>query len=384
MEIELQRESFIRTLNRIQGVVERRNTMPILACALMDASNGELTVSATDLEVSVRTLCPAEIIRPGRIAVGAKKLFDVVRELPDQPIRLRLEDDAARLRLTCGRSRFTLSFYNAEQFPEIPKAAGELSLTLDSVELSSMIAKTQFAMSMDETRYTLNGLFLQLNPEEASDSGGEPTPAMARLVATDTHRLALVERPLPEETAKKLTEKRECIVPKKAVAEIRKVLDEEQHDVELSLGPGYLQLSKPGLDMVSKLVEGRFPDYRRVIPDQDGTSKLDLDKKSFQSAIKRVSVLSNEKSRGLRVGVKKDLVRIASDNPEQDEAVDELQALYDGPEQTIGFNARYLQEIVNAMDGDVARFSIRDEDTPVMALDPESDDYFYILMPMRV
>lgn len=389
MEIQIERDAFLRTLSRIQSVVERRNTMPILGCALLTAEEGELTVSATDLEVSLRTRCAAEVVRAGALAVGARKLHDIVRELPsNEQIRLRASEEN-RLTLTCGNSRFVLTGQSADQFPEIPKATTDLSLPMESADLSNMLGKTHFAMSQDETRYTLNGIFLQLDPAGSPAihphcTGDEKLPARIRLVATDTHRLAVVERDLAPEVSGQLTEPNECILPKKAVFEIRKLLDEEKVTISLTLGAGYLQIRKTDLDLITKLVEGRFPDYRRVIPELKDPQMVNMERAALYQVVKRMSVLSHEKSRGIRLALRKDAMRITTDNPEQEAGEDEMAVLYDGNECSIGFNARYLLDITSAMDCDDLRMTFLNEDTPVLITDPEKDTYFYILMPMRV
>ncbi|MBF0127055.1 MAG: DNA polymerase III subunit beta, partial [Magnetococcales bacterium] len=234
MEFFIDRDPFLKVLSRIQTVVERRNTMPILGNALLEVAGGLLTVSATDLEVSLRTLTPVEMVVPGSLAVGARILFDVVKELPAKAIRLRREGE--RLLLTCDRARFDLAGLPGEQFPKLPQPEGEFRIILSHGLLTEMLEKTHFAMSYDETRYVLNGVFLQLTAAEI-----EGEPGRVRMVATDTHRMAMMEKALDGD----VPESREAIIPRKTVFEIRKLLEEDDLTPELILGPSHLQLIKP-------------------------------------------------------------------------------------------------------------------------------------------
>lgn len=374
MEFHIQREPFLKLLNRIQSVVERRNTMPILGNALLEVTaDNRVLLSATDLEVSLRTNGEAEVITPGAMAVGARKLHDVVRELPEAPLHLRSET-GERLLLTCGRARFNLACLPAAEFPALPDADGSVRLNYDSATLGDMFGKTAFAMSQDETRFTLNGVLLQLEPGQE-----EGERAMLRLVATDTHRLALVENPASERTA----EARELIIPRKAVLETKKLLDEVNAPVDVVLGESHIQFAREDLVLISKLVDARFPNFRRVIPERN-ERLLTVDREGLLAAVRRMAVLSNEKSRGIRLEITQGQVTITTTNPEQEAAEEELAATYTDPDVTIGFNARYLQEILTALEGDSVRLALRNEESPVLVTDPDQDNLLYVLMPMRV
>ncbi|MBF0429019.1 MAG: DNA polymerase III subunit beta [Magnetococcales bacterium] len=373
MEFFIDRDPFLKVLKRIQTVVERRNTMPILGNALLEVTDNLLTVSATDLEVSLRTFTPVEVVEPGSLTVGARILFDVVNELPAKVIRLRQEGE--RLLLTCDRARFDLASLPGEQFPKIPQPEGEFHLNLSCDMLAEMLEKTHFAMSNDETRYVLNGVFMQLVEAEVEGLTGR-----IRLVATDTHRMAMVERPV--ECV--IPETRDVIIPKKTVYEIRKLLEEDDQMVAVVLGPGFFQVIKPDLALISKVVQGRFPDWRRVMP-TDNTIRLSIAREAFHQVVKRMSALSHEKSLGVRLLIEETRMRIVSVNPEQEEAEEEMAVSFDGENPiTIGFNARYLKEILMAVSGETVQFALKDDESPVLVYDPERSDAMFVLMPMRV
>lgn len=377
MEFQIDRDPLLKALSRVQTVVERRNTLPILGNALLEAREGGLSISATDLEVSLRTVCAAEVIQPGGLTVSARILFEIVRELPEgQPVRL-CQIGGDRLRLTCGRARFDLAGLPVEQFPEIPNPEGEISYTIEHAMLAEMLTKTHFAMSYDETRFTLNGVFLQLTPPDGPEGTGR-----IRLVATDTHRMAMVEKAKSWTDA--AAELVEVIIPKKAVHEIRKLLEEDAQDLQLVIGDNYIQFMLPEITLISKLVDGRFPDYRRVIPSGNNL-RLDVPREELHGVVRRMSVLSNEKSRGIRLVIDGDLMKISTTNPENDVGEEELAVTFSGDAPlAIGFNARYLRDILGVMDGEVVRFTLRNEESPSLVFNPEQEEALFVLMPMRV
>ncbi|MBF0109725.1 MAG: DNA polymerase III subunit beta [Magnetococcales bacterium] len=373
MEFHIQKDPFLKALSRIQTVVERRNTMTMLGTALLEATEGRIVLSATDLEVSLRTVCNAEVAWEGSMALNAKTLFEIVRELPPVDVHLRMESET-RLILRAGRARFELAGFPVAEFPKIPQAEGE-RFHFERSMLAEMFAMTHFAMSSDDSRFTLNGVLLQMSPATEEES----TPKV-RMVATDTHRLAMVEKPL----VKDLGELREVIIPKKAVHEMRKILDEDEESLEIIMGSAHIQFIKPELTLVSKLVQGRFPDYRRVIPAHN-TLKLSMDRQELDSVVKRISVLSHEKSRGIRLHVAGSLMKISSNNPEQEAGEEEITVQFDRQDPfAIGFNARYLRDILTAMDGAEVRFMFSDDASPALVFDANRNDALFVLMPMRV
>lgn len=374
MELQIERDPLSKALSRIQTVVERRNTMPILGNALVETQDGHIKISATNQEVSLRTICPAEIIEPGSFTVNAKTLFEVVRELPEETIILRT-DQRDRLRLRCGRAKFELAGLPCDLFPSIPQADGDYLFAMEHQVLADMLTKTHFATSYDENRFTLNGLFFQVTPAE--EEGGRGT---VRVVATDTHRLAMVEYFLPD-LPNKL---REVIIPRKAVQEIRRMLEEDPQPLEIILDSNYIQLIRPEINLISKLVEGRFPDYRRVIP-QGNPLHLNVNREQLLGVVKRMSVLSHEKSRGIRLDIDNGQMQFNTNNPEQELAEEEMQVFLEGGTTlTVGFNASYLKEFLSVMKGDEVRFSLKNDESPVLLTDPSQIGAQFVLMPMRV
>lgn len=378
MEFHIDRGPFLKALSRVQTVVERRSTMPILGNALLELQDDQLTVSATNLEVSLRTVCAAEVVEPGSLTVNAKTLHDVVHELPEESILLR-KSNRNRLRLTCGRAKFELAGMPSDQFPTIPQADGGYRFSMVHDVLRDMFTKTHFSMSYDENRFTLNGLFLQVTPSSVGEDGMEGVEGMVRLVATDTHRLAMVES-----YASTPSEAREVIIPRKAVQEIRRMLDEDTQPLDIILDESYIQLVRPEVVLVSKLVEGRFPDYRRVIP-QGNPLHLNVDREKLLGVVKRMSVLSQEKSRGIRLEIEGDQMQFNTNNPDQELAEEEMQvSLEGGTALTIGFNARYLKEFLAVMSGENVCFSLKNDKLPVLLTDPGKVGTQFVLMPMRV
>lgn len=373
MEFFIDRDPFLKVLTRIQSIVERRNTMPILGNALLEVGEGQLVVSATDLEVSLRTLTQVEEVTPGELTVGARILFDVVKELPSKAIRLRKEGD--RLLLTCDRARFDLACLPADQYPKIPQPEGEFRFSLARDLLAEMIAKTHFAMSYDETRFVLNGILMQLTPAEI-----EGEPGQIRMVATDTHRMAVMESHVDS----LLSEFKEVIIPRKTVLEIRKLLEEDSQSPDLMIGPGHIHVIKPDLVLISKVVQGRFPDWRRVVPSGNSV-RMTTAREAFHQVVKRMSTLSHEKSLGVRLRIESNRMQIITVNPAQEEAEEEMAVNFDGEVPiTIGFNARYLREILVAISGESVQFAFKDDESPVSVFDSERNDSLFVLMPMRV
>ncbi|MBF0309432.1 MAG: DNA polymerase III subunit beta [Magnetococcales bacterium] len=375
MELHLDRDPFLKVLSRVHVVAERRSTMPILGNVLLEARDGQLTATATDLEVFVTTTIPAEVVEPGSITVAARKLYDIVKELQNNTVHLR-ETQGNRLQLQAGRARFTLAGISPDEYPAFPQEPSPPELTLPAAMLADMFGKTYFAMSHDESRFALSGLLLELTvPTEE-----EPGPCRIVLAATDTHRLAVAEQVL----SNTFEEGYRAILPKKAVAEIRKMLEEAgSEQVTLLLGRSHVHFIREGTTLISKLVTGRFPNYRRVIP-LDHPIHLGVDNGALQGMVRRMAVLSNEKSRGLQMRIETGIMRMNADNPEQELAEEEMDIPYEGPSLNLCFNARYLQEICSVVPGDVLLFKVKDAESPVLISDPTRGDFLYVLMPMEV
>lgn len=375
MEFQVARTPFLKTLTRIQSIADRCNIRPVLSHALLDIQEGTLTVSATNLEVSMRTHCVAEMVETGTITVNAKMLFDVVNELPETEVVVVRTDARGRVRIRCGRAKFDLAGLPGEQFPEIPQAEGSYRFTADASLLAEMLAKTHYAISEDENRYAMNGLLFQVVSSEVEGEG------ILRVVATDSHRLAMVQRyvaALPDKD-------REVIIPRKAVQEMRRLLEEAPEPVEMIVDEQYIQLIRPDVLLVAQLVKGRFPDYRRVIP-QGHPLHLTVNRAQLLSVVRRMSVLSQEKSRGIRLEIEGGVMRFNANTPENnEEAEEEMQISLEGGESFgVGFNIRYLKEFLSVMESEHVSFFMKNEDLPVLLTDPLQLGTQFVLMPMSV
>ena len=372
MKLTIERAELLRSLNHVQSVVERRNTIPILSNVQMEASGGRLRLTATDMDLAVIESVAASVEVDGETTAPAHTLYDIVRKLPDgAQIELDASGDAEQLKLRSGRSRFTLQTLPTGDFPQM--TSGELPhrFKLPAAELRSLIDRTRFAISTEETRYYLNGIFLHTSTKDDLD--------MLRAVATDGHRLARVELPLPQGAAGMPG----VIVPRKAINELRKLIEETGDDVELALSDAKARFAFDDVELVSKLIDGTFPDYDRVIP--TGNDKtLEVDCGDFAAAVDRVATISTEKSRAVKLHVGNGVVTLTASSPESGTAVEELEVSYRQEPIEIGFNARYLLDIAQQIEGETAQFSMADAASPTVICDTDDPSALYVLMPMRV
>ena len=374
MKLTIERAALLTALTHAQSVVERRNTIPILSNVLVDADGGQLRLTATDLDLAIVDLAAADIAVPGSTTTTAHTLYDIVRKLPEgAQIELTFaeEADEPRVSLTAGRSSFLLPCLPKEDFPVM--AEGELphGFTMSAELLGNVIDKTRFAISTEETRYYLNGIYLH-----AAEVDGRP---VLRAVATDGHRLAQINAPLPDGADGMPG----VIVPRKAVAEVRKLIDEGGQDIEVSLSESKIRFSVGESVLTSKLIDGTFPDYQRVIP--EGNDKvMEVDTKVFAESIDRVSTVSTEKSRAVKISLEGGKATIAAHSPDNASASEEITVEYGSDNLEIGFNSRYLLDIASQIDGDTARFFLADAVSPTLIRDGGNTDALYVLMPMRV
>jgi DNA polymerase-3 subunit beta len=372
MKLTIERAALLRALGHVQSVVERRNTIPILSNVLLRAEDGKLALSATDMDLEVVGSVAAQGARSGATTVPAHTLYDIVRKLREgAQVELEAGGDKAVLSLRSGRSTFTLACLPPEDYPLM--AGGELphNFMLSAADLKRLIDRTRFAISTEETRYYLNGIFLH-----AARSNEVP---MLRAVATDGHRLARMEIPLPEGAAGMPG----VIVPRKTVQELRKLLDEMEQDVTIALSDTKIRFSFGSTVLTSKLIDGTFPDYDRVIP--TGNDRvLEVPCKQFAEAVDRVSTISTEKSRAVKLAVDKGSLVLSATSPENGTATEELEVSYNAPPLEIGFNSRYLLDIAEQIEGDGARFDMADAASPTVVRDTADGSALYVLMPMRV
>jgi len=375
MKATIERATLLRCLSHVQSVVERRNTIPILSNVLIDASDGgNVKVMATDLDLQVvETMSAASVETPGAITVSAHLLFDIARKLPDGS-QVSLETAENRMEIKAGRSRFKLPTLPRDDFPVIVEGDLPTSFEIPARTLAEMIDGTRFAISTEETRYYLNGIFLHVTDEDAP---------VLKAAATDGHRLARFTLARPD-GAEGMPD---VIVPRKAVAELRKLLEEALDgsvQVDLSASKIRFTLSgEGGVVLTSKLIDGTFPDYSRVIP--TGNDKLlKIDPKTFLEGVDRVATIATEKTRAVKMGLDNDRVTLTVTSPDNGNATEELAAAYDKDGFEIGFNANYLKDILGQFDADTIELHLADAGAPTLIREDENSPALYVLMPMRV
>ena len=373
MQLSIARAELQRGLARIQSIVEKRNSMPILANTLLTATKKgtpQLEIAATDLDLGVRGIHPADVAKAGGITVSARKLFEIVRELPEEPVSLAAHADSY-LELRCGRSRFRLAGTAAEEFPTLPSLQPGTVSRLPAAVLSDMIERTMYAASTDETRYNLNGVYFEL-----LDDG-----ARLRMVATDGHRLAVADRPLGTDAAGLASG---VILPRKALAELKRLVDEEDADeIELGVEGASALIRKGEVTLVARLVEGEFPNYRQVIP-KASRHRIVVPGEVLTHAVRRVSLVSIERSKAIRLELSPGQLRISSANPDLGEAAEELDVDYQGAELAVGFNARYLLDCLAAFRSKEVEVSLEDELSPAVLRPAEDAESLAVVMPMRI
>ncbi len=372
MKLTIERTALLRSLGHVQSVVERRNTIPILSNVLVEAKGGSLALTATDMDLAIVEAVAAEVAQPGAATVPAHTLYDIVRKLPEgAQVQIELAADGQQVSIRAGRSRFSLSTLPKEDFPAT--AAGDLAhkFPLSAADLRGLIDRTKFAISTEETRYYLNGIYLH-----AFTAGKQKT---LRAVATDGHRLARVEMPLPE-GAENIPG---VIVPRKMVNEVRKLIEEVDGTVAVSLSDTRIRFAFDDVVLTSKLIDGSFPDYQRVIP--TGNDKiLEVDRKEFHDAVDRVSTISSEKSRAVKLSLKPGSLTLSATSAENGSAVEEIEVKYDGAPVDIGFNSKYLLDVAQQIEGEGLQMVLADSVAPTLLRDMADAMALYVLMPMRV
>jgi DNA polymerase-3 subunit beta len=373
MKINVERGAFLKALGHVQSVVERRNTIPILSNVLIQAAKGSLKLTATDLDIEIVESIPSDVLRNGAATAPAHMLYDIVRKMPEgsQVQAEVLAGDSGRLAVSAGSIRFELACLPQEDFPQMAAGALPHRFRLAASDLTALIDKTRFAISTEETRFYLNGIYVH-----AMKEGKEQR---LRAVATDGHRLARYELELPD-GAKDMPG---VIVPRKTVAELRRLLDDSDGAIEIGLSDTKIQFTFNGVELTSKLIDGSFPDYQRVIPSSNDKA-LTIDAKDFSQAVDRVSTISADKTRAVKLNLATDRVTLSVVNPESGTATEELGANYSADPIEIGFNARYLLDITGQIVGKDVRFLLADAGSPTLIEDTEDTRTLYVLMPMRV
>ncbi len=366
MRLQTPREQLLKPLQDVIGVVERRQTLPILSNVLVVAQENELTMTATDMEVELSSRIELSVDSPGEITLPARKLLDILRALPEEAeVSLSVANDKALL--SCGRSRFSLATLPAEQLPTMEDLPFEGQLQLPRATLKALIEHTHFAMAQQDVRYFLNGLLLDIEDSQI------------RAVATDGHRLAFCEVKAEADTP--LTQ--QLIVPRKGVQELLRLLGDGEEEAVLGIGSNHIQVGLSNIHFISKLIDGKFPDYRRVIP-PEGDRIIIADRLALRAAMTRAAILSNDKYRGIRLQAKDWLLRIQAHNPEQEEAEEEIEVNYSGDSLEIGFNVTYLLDALGALSGELVKLSFTDPNSSCLIQESEGEWLKYVVMPMRL
>jgi len=365
MKLRAARDVLLKPLQAVIGVVERRQTMPILSNVLLVAREGSLSVTATDLEVELVASAEVSVESGGEITVSGRKLLDICRALPDgADVDMSLSGE--KLVVRSGRSKFSLATLPTADFPTVEDIKAGQTIQVSQDTLGRLIEKTHFSMAQQDVRYYLNGMLLE--------TGGKHL----RAVATDGHRLALCEAELDGGTLNE----QQVIVPRKGVLELQRLMDGEG-DLNIELGANHVRIQLKDIRFTSKLIDGRFPEYDRVIP-KESSNELTADKSLFRGALQRTAILSNEKYRGIRLVIRDSGVVIQAHNPEQEEAEEELEVAYSGEDIEIGFNVNYLLDALGAVDGDEVTLSVLDSNSSCLIRQPGRDDGKFVVMPMRL
>ena len=365
MKLSAARDVLLKPLQAVIGVVERRQTMPVLSNVLLVAKNNELFVTATDLEVELVAQTEVAVETGGEITVSGRKLLDICRALPEGS-DVDISVSGEKLVVRSGRSKFSLATLPAAEFPSVEDIKAGQTIAVDQKVLGLLIDKTHFSMAQQDVRYYLNGMLLE--------TGGKHL----RAVATDGHRLALCQA----ELGGKALDEQQVIVPRKGVLELQRLMSGEG-SLNIELGPNHVRIQLEGIRFTSKLIDGRFPEYERVIP-KESSNELTADKNAFKGALQRTAILSNEKYRGIRLIIRDSGVVMQAHNPEQEEAEEELEVEYSGEDIEIGFNVNYLLDALGAVDGDVVTLSVLDGNSSCLIRQPGKDDSKFVVMPMRL
>ncbi len=366
MKFQIEKEVLLEPLQQIIGAVEKRQTMAALSNVLLRADNNVLTLTTTDLEIELVSQVAMMIDEPGEITVPARKLLDICKSLSNEAIiKFSVKDTKALVQ--SGKSRFSLATLAAKDFPALDVISSVYEFELTQKMLRDIINKTAFAMAQQDVRYYLNGLMLEISTNKL------------RAVATDGHRLAYCEKEINAD----ISDIKQVILPRKGVLELVRLLDDTDETVKIVLGSNHLQVEFKQLRLTSKLIDGRFPDYNRVMP-TDGKNIITADRDQLRLALMRVSILSNEKYRGIQFVLEKNLIKLQAQNPDQEEADIEQEVVYSGDEIEIGFNVNYMLDVLNVTNSEMVQAALRDSNSSFLLTYPDQPDCKYVIMPMRL
>jgi DNA polymerase-3 subunit beta len=374
MKIRMSKSELVRSFSKVQGIVERRNTLPILSYALVKAEGSGVDIVSTDLEVGLKGSYSAEIVEPGAVTVMAKKAFEIARELPEEEVEISSEENNW-VRMVSGKADFRMVGLPKEDFPELPEYSQEAGLWLSRNSILEMIKMTHFAISHDHTRYALNGVLLEVTTIE-----GEGGNQVCRMVSTDGHRLALIE----SSSARGNTEERSIIVPRKAVVELKKILDEgEGEGINVDFSKNHVFFIDGEVVLTARLIEGQFPEYQQVVP-KESRKRTTIDREEFHRVLKRVSILTADRSNPVRFAFSEGQMTISTNNPDVGEASENMEVDYSGEDIELGFNARYVLDVLAALDVEKVVLAMNEPLSPGLLTLEENGNYKYVVMPMRL
>ncbi|PIS09950.1 MAG: DNA polymerase III subunit beta [Bdellovibrio sp. CG10_big_fil_rev_8_21_14_0_10_47_8] len=369
MKLEIDKKDLMNLIGKTQNIVEKRNTMPVLVNVLLEADEGVLRVFATDLEVSLTDSVKAKVIQPGKVAVSAKSLFEIAKELSDGTIQLHKKENNW-LEIKQGKYLSKIVGISADEYPVFPTSEGTGFLKIDSEVLRDMIDKTIYSVSNDETRYHLNGVFFEQKDDQRYT-----------MVATDGHRLCLVSRQIP--SSKTITQGQGVIIPRKGLHEVKKLLEALSGEFDITIEGSQLIVKKDSTTLMIRLIEGKYPNYQQFIPTKL-TQKIRINREAFLTSLKRVSLLANHKSKAVTLSLTHGKMEIASNNPELGDAKEEIEVGYDGKDMKIGFNAKYITDVLNAINDEEVDFEINDQLSPGLMRPHNDTSYTCVVMPMRI
>lgn len=372
MEFKVDKEMFLKALQKIQGIVEKRNTMPILSNVLIEASGERIFLTATDLEVGMKSSYATNVIKEGKITVSAKKLFEIIKELSATELIFSTKDNDW-VEIRSGKAHFTIVGLSPDEFPYFPKINDDTFIKVSNPIFREMIEKTSYAICHDETKYNLNGILIKVAEEDGH--------TILRMVATDGHRLSIAEKELAGTVSPEL--KKGIIFPKKGIFELKKMTEEEDGEILLGFMDNSAVIKKGNTVVVMRLVDGEFPDYTKVVPISNDRSVI-ISREEFLHSLRRMAILSSEKFKGIKFDIKAGSMEISSSNPELGEAQEELEVGYTGDSLTVRFNARYLIDVLTVLNDENVELLLRDELSPAIMKPAANREFIAVIMPMRL
>ncbi len=372
MQFSIAKDTFLKALQKVQGIIETRKTMPILSNVLIEAYQGKIDITATDLEVGMKSSYDASVTKEGKITVSAKKLYEIIKELPEAEIYFSTRENDW-VDLQCGKARFNIVGLSSDEFPYLPQADSGDYIRLNGAALNKMVEKTAYAICQDETKYNLNGIFFM-----ATEIDGRIS---VKFVATDGHRLSLAENEFPGSSGNNFN--KGVIFPKKGIYEIKKMTEDETDEVLLSFVDNNSVIRKGNTLVIMRLVDGEFPDYTRVLPVNNNNIAI-INRSDFLHSLRRMSILSSDKFKGVRLELQNGSMEISANNPELGEAHENMEVEYAGETIAIRFNARYLIDVLSVIEEDEVELHLNDELSPAILKPLRASDFLSVIMPMRL